>query len=151
MGTIQSSIGLITGTPIQDTVNQLISISAQPRDRLIARTNALQQEQVAITELTALTVGVELASTSFGDSELFDTTGVSSSNEAALSVLQTQDVVSVQEQQIRVLQLAQTNSFASRDLGSTTESLGYSGTLTIETGGFIDRSVQLDDLNNGQS
>ncbi|QDV69555.1 Flagellar hook-associated protein 2 [Rosistilla carotiformis] len=150
MGTIQSSVGLITGIPIQETVEQLMAISARPRDLLSARTAALQQEQVAITELTALAVGLELASASFGSESLYETTAVSSSNSDALSVIQTADSVNLQNQQVRVVQLAQTNSFGSRNLGSSTESLGYSGQLTIETGGFIDNSVALEDLNGGR-
>ena len=61
MSGIASSIGLITGIPIQDTIDQLISISAQPRDALVERTATLKNEQVAITELTALVIGVQLA------------------------------------------------------------------------------------------
>ena len=34
MGRIQSSVGLITGIPIQDTVDQLIKLAAKPRDLL---------------------------------------------------------------------------------------------------------------------
>lgn len=150
MGTIQSSIGLITGIPIQDTVEQLMGISARPRDLLSSRTAALQQEQVAITELTALAVGLDLASAAFGKETLFETTAVASSNKDALSVIQTADSVNIQKQSVRVIQLAQTNSFGTRDLGSSTESLGYSGQINIETGGFIDSSVALDDLNGGR-
>ncbi|MEZ6090088.1 MAG: flagellar filament capping protein FliD [Pirellulaceae bacterium] len=150
MGTIQSSVGLITGVPIKDTVDQLMAISAQPRNRLQSRTAAIQQEQVAITELTALVVGLELSSAGFGREELYDTTAVTSSNSDAVSVTQTNPSVNVQNQQIRVRQLAQTNAFASRSLGSSTESLGYSGRLNIETGGFIDNSIALDDLNGGR-
>ena len=150
MGTIQSSVGLITGIPIQDTVEQLMGISARPRDLLSSRTAALQQEQVAITELTALAVGLDLASAAFGRETLYETTSVASSNSEALSVTQTADSVNLQNQQVRVVQLAQTNSFGSRDLGSSTESLGYSGQLKIETGGFIDSSAALEDLNGGR-
>ena len=57
MGQIQASVGLVTGVPIEDTINQLIAVSARPRDALAARTQGLQDEQVAITELTALLVG----------------------------------------------------------------------------------------------
>ena len=42
MGRIQSSVGLITGTDIVGTVEQLIAISARPRDRLLSRTALLQ-------------------------------------------------------------------------------------------------------------
>ena len=36
MGRIASSIGIITGVPITDTVDQLIAISARPRDLIVS-------------------------------------------------------------------------------------------------------------------
>ena len=56
MARIQSSIGLVTGIPITDTVDQLIAVSARPRDTLVGRTNKLQSEQLAIGELTAVVI-----------------------------------------------------------------------------------------------
>ena len=85
MSGIQSSIGVITGIPIQDTVDQLIAISARPRDLLVSRTAQLKQQQVAITELTALVIGVQLASDNLGKSEIFDAVNVSSTNVGLVS------------------------------------------------------------------
>ena len=67
MGRIASSIGLITGIPIEDTVNQLLAVSARPRDRLIERTEQLQAQQVAVTELTASAIAVQLAIQNLAD------------------------------------------------------------------------------------
>ncbi len=47
MAGIQASTGLISGVPIQDTVDKLMAISAQPRDRLAALNKTLQSRQVA--------------------------------------------------------------------------------------------------------
>ena len=66
MGQIQSSVGLVTGVPIVETVDQLISISARPRDLLQSRTNLLQTEQVAITALTSLVLGLKFSSDKLG-------------------------------------------------------------------------------------
>ena len=85
MGRIQSSIGIITGVPITQTVDQLMAISARPRDLLASRTKQLQTEQTAISESTALTLAMQLAGKSLGKESLFTATTASSSNAAALS------------------------------------------------------------------
>ena len=48
MGRITSNIGLITGIPITDTVDQLIGVAGAPRDLLSSRNQGLQQQQLAI-------------------------------------------------------------------------------------------------------
>ena len=46
MGRIIANVGLITGIPIQDTVDQLIKIAARPRDLLVSRTQGITNQQV---------------------------------------------------------------------------------------------------------
>jgi len=48
MGRITSNVGLITGIPITDTVDQLIAVAGAPRDILLSRTQGLQRQQLAI-------------------------------------------------------------------------------------------------------
>ncbi|MEM6778432.1 MAG: flagellar cap protein FliD N-terminal domain-containing protein, partial [Planctomycetota bacterium] len=71
MGRLQSSIGLITGTDIVGTVDQLIAISAQPRDRLLARTSEIEGQQQELASLTASVIGVQLAGNALGTDALF--------------------------------------------------------------------------------
>ena len=85
MGRIQSSIGLITGTDIAGTVDQLIAISGQPRDRLLSRTDTLQREQTAVAELTASVIGVQLAGKQLANTATFRSRSVESSDSAVLS------------------------------------------------------------------
>ena len=47
MGQIQTSMGLITGIPILDTVDKLMAISARPRDLITARNDDLQAPEFA--------------------------------------------------------------------------------------------------------
>ena len=51
MAGIQASSGLITGIPIQDTVDKLMTIASQPKDNLVNRTKSLQSEKLAITQI----------------------------------------------------------------------------------------------------
>jgi flagellar hook-associated protein 2 len=151
MGRIQSSLGLITGTDIFGTVDQLIAISGQPRDRLVARTELLQQEQQAIAELTALVIGVQLAGKRLASPALFRSTKAESSDSEAIFV-EAGKGAAAGEHVVRTLRTAATHlvrsleRFAARD-----QPLGYSGTMLIApTGGSIDVSAPLTSLNDGR-
>ena len=54
MAGITSTTGLITGIPIQDTVDKLIAAASQPKDNLTARNTDLQSQQAATSQLSAL-------------------------------------------------------------------------------------------------
>lgn len=149
MGRISTSIGLITGTPINDTVDQLIKLSALPRDRLQNRVDLLTRQQTAITDLTVLTIGVQLASKGFSAPAAFQKTSVQSSNADALSATSTGSP-KAGTYTVRTLQTAATQGFASQTFASANKALGTSGQLTIRGGGFVDRSARLDDLNGGR-
>jgi len=151
MGRIQSSIGLVTGTDIGSIVDQLIQISAQPRDRLIARTNLLQQQQGSIAELTALVIGVQLAGNRLNSASSFRARAAESSNSDALSVTAGSNAAPG-EYVVRTLQSAATQSIRSlQRFDSASEPLGISGTLSIRSdGGFLDESATLTDLNDGR-
>ncbi|HBE68311.1 MAG TPA: hypothetical protein DDW52_09210 [Planctomycetaceae bacterium] len=147
MGRIQSSVGLVTGVAIEDTVNQLMQLNAIPRDRLESRNQILQREQVAVTELMTLVVGVELTAERLGQDSLYRAATAKSSNSDALSVRNTGSpkVGSYSFQPIRTAQSQQLTSsmFASKD-----QKVG-AGEVVIRTGGFLDSSVSLDGLNGG--
>ena len=59
MGRIQSSVGLISGIPVQDTIDKLMALAAQPRVALEGRVAKLKAQKLAVTELTALIIGVQ--------------------------------------------------------------------------------------------
>lgn len=147
MGRIQSSIGLITGVPITDTVDQLIAISAQPRDALQARTNLLQSEQVAIAELTAAVIAVQLTGNGLGVESIFDKTTASTSDEGLLSAAVSGSPVAG-SYQFTPLQTAQTQQFLSSGLSSLDEPLGE-GSISLARGGFLTDAIALTQLNGG--
>ena len=151
MGRIQSSIGLVTGTDIVGTVDQLISISARPRDRLLARTSTLQQEQQALAELTASVIGVQLAGNQLASTATFRSKVADSSDADALSAVAGNDAIPA-SYEIKTLQTAATHSIRSQQrFQSADVELGYSGTLRVNPrGGFIDDSATLSALNGGR-
>ncbi len=147
MGRIQSSVGLVTGFKIQDTVDQLMQVNALPRNRLDARNKELLQQQVAISELTALVVGVELTTDRLGQASLFDATTVSS-NKTELISATSSGTPKVGSYSFIPVQQAQSQQLTSSLFASGDQGLSE-GELVIRTGGFLDKSVQLDQLNGG--
>ena len=147
MGQIQSSIGLVTGVPIIDTVDQLIAASARPRDNLIGRTNLLQSEQIAIGELTASVIGLQLAGTNLGRSETFDQKTVSSSDASLLSAT-ISGSPPAGNYQFTPLQSSQTQQLLSGGFANSDQPIG-AGSISIQRSGFLDDSISLSELNGG--
>ena len=150
MGRIASSVGLITGTDIAGTVDQLIAISARPRDRLLSRINTLQQQQQAYAELTASVIGVQLAGDQLSSTSLYRSKKAESSNTEALSVDAT-DALASAGHLVRTLQTAATHSVNSlQRFDAANEALGLVGSISINPDGFVDDSLSLRSLNNGR-
>lgn len=148
MGQIQSSVGLVTGIAIEDTVNQLMEINSIPRNNLLSRTELLQQEQTAVTELMTLVVGVELTTNRLGQSSLFSVTKAESSNTNALTVQSSGSPAPGNYSFVPVRQ-AQSQQLSSSLFASQDQTLS-AGEVVIHTGGFLDESANLDTLNGGQ-
>lgn len=146
MAGIQASTGLISGVPIQDTVDQLMKVAAQPRDRLTAKNAELQSRQVAVGQLTALVIGVQLSTDQLGKETLFDQTKVQSSA-TSLAATATGTAQPGRYQFVPVRQ-AQQQQFTSSSLASADQLVGE-GEIQVHAGGFLDTSVALDDLNGG--
>ncbi|WP_164102773.1 flagellar filament capping protein FliD [Candidatus Laterigemmans baculatus] len=149
MGRISTSIGLITGTPIKDTVDQLIKLSATGRDMLSSRVTQLKDEREAVTALTVKSIGVQLAAKAFGSSSAFQRTSATSSNPDVLSAVRT-GTPAAGKYAVRTLQTAATQAFKTAALATADQALGTAGSLTIRGGGFADRSVRLEELNGGR-
>jgi len=150
MGRLSSSIGLITGTEIVKTVDQLIAISAQPRNRLVARTEKLQEQQKALADLTALVIGVELSAKRLDVPAQFQARSATSSNSDALSVT-ADSKAAIGSFSGRVLQLASTHTAQSNfRSASPTAALGLTGEIAIRGGGMLAESASLTDLNQGR-
>lgn len=146
MAGIQSSTGLISGVPIQDTVDQLMKIAAQPRERLVAQNTTLQNRQVAVGQLTALVIGVQLTTDQLGKESLFTQTKIASSS-PALTAVASGTPVAGRYQFVPVRQ-AQQQQFTSSSLASSDQLVG-AGAIEVHAGGFLDTSVTLDELNGG--
>jgi len=147
MGRIQSNVGLASGINITSTVDQLMAVSSRSRTALETRVKGLQSQQVAINEITALVIGIQLQTDRIGSAPSFSTNAVSSAKSdivsAAISGAPAQGNYSV-----RVLQTAQTATASSAPLTSSSDTL-LAGDLVVKTGGFVDSNIALDDLRGG--
>ncbi|MEX0586527.1 MAG: flagellar cap protein FliD N-terminal domain-containing protein, partial [Pirellulales bacterium] len=148
MGRISSGIGLITGIPIKDTVEQLIAIQARPRDLLRSRTDRLTQQQTAITDLTARVLAVQLAADHLGSEALYGAVDVTSSDDDFLTATATGDVAPG-SYPFTPVQLARTHQALSSGFAAATDLVGE-GSLVFRFGGAVDKGVDLALLNAGQ-
>jgi flagellar hook-associated protein 2 len=147
MGRIQSSVGLITGIPIQETVDKLLQVAGRPRDLLISRTKTLQTQQTAVTELTAKVLAVQFAIQRLSTASVFEKKTVSTSAPDALSAAITGSA-KLGSYQITPVQTAQTHQLLSSGFASRTEPIG-AGQVSFRFGRTLDEAVNLDELNGG--
>ena len=150
MSGITSNVGLITGIPIQDTVDQLIAVAAQPRNLLISRTQELQAERTAITTLSARLLSLQFE---LGDLEVadpFDAKTVSSLDETVLQAsLATDGNPSAGSYSFRTIQTASAQQLISQSFESL-DDIQSSGAFSFGYGGFVDEGISLDQLNSGE-
>jgi flagellar hook-associated protein 2 len=147
MGRIQASTGIATGIDIQDTVQKLMQIESIPHDNLVARQKTLTTQQAAVTDLTAMGVGVQLAVQRLKNTSLFDSTTINSSNPNVLTA-STSSTVAAGQYQFIPARLAQASNVISSGLASSDGLLG-AGSLTFRLGGQVDTPLLLSELNGG--
>ena len=149
MSQIQSAIGLITGVPILDTVDQLMAIAARPRDLLTARNSVLQSEQLAVNRLSSLLLGMQFEVDKLKVTDLFHTKTVTSSNSDILSAALANDGAPVVGTHLFTpVQTATAHQLLSSRFGPTAPATGV-GSFTFQRGGFVDEGLSLDALNAG--
>lgn len=148
MGRIQTNIGLVTGVPIGDTVDALMKLAARPRDLLVKRTQVLQNEQLAVTELSVLLLKMKYVTDSLGKADLYDQRKAVSSDPDTLSATVTGEPPKG-TYQFTPLRTAQGQQFLSSKFRNDTDPLG-GGKLTFRFGDNVARSVPLELFGGGQ-
>lgn len=147
MGRITSNIGLATGIPITDTVNQLIEVQARPRDLLVEQNKRVGAEQVAVTELSAMLLSMQLSVRRLNQPTLFNQRTAASNNTSVLTATASTGAA-LGNYQFTPYQLAQAQQLVSSPLASRTSPLA-AGSLALRFGGFVDPNSQLDVINGG--
>lgn len=147
MGRIQANNGIISGIPITETVNQLMQIEARPRDLLVSRINTLQTQQVAITELTATLISVQLAARKLTDTKLFQSKNVTSSQPNLLTAT-ANGTPSEGTYRFTPVRQATAHQLLSSGFATTDEPIG-TGSFSLQFGGYVNEGLALSDLNGG--
>ena len=149
MSRIQSSVGLITGIPIEDTVNKLMQLASLPRDTLTARTKDLQNQKLAVTQLTSLLVAFQFETKQLGEESLFESRQATSSDPSALvATVATDGTPAVANYLFTPVQTASAQQLLSQSF-EIGETIG-AGSFTFGAGGFVDQGITLDQLNSGE-
>jgi len=149
MTRIQSSTGLITGIPIEETVTKLLEIASQPRKILSDRNEVLKSEQLAVNQLSSLVLALQFETNRFASENVFQAKSVNSSDADVISAaLAAGGNPAVGSHKFRVLQTATSQQLVSAGFSSL-EDLAASGTLSFGFGGFVDTGIALADLNGG--
>src|SRR5215213_3371504 len=125
MARISSSVGLVTGLKIEDTVKQLMAVAARPRDLLKSRTDALKQEQSALDALGSRLLSFQFSANKLKSSSVFTARQVASSNSEVLQVaLPASGTPAVGSFQIRPVQVASAQQLVSQAFDASTTDLG---------------------------
>ena len=148
MGRIQTNIGLISGMPIGELVDSLTALAARPRDLLMQRTAKLQEEQLAVTELTGMLASVQYVLKSLGKQDLYDQRKAVSSDPDTLSVTLTGEPPEG-SYQFTPLRTAQSQQLLSSGFKTASEPIG-GGKLTFRFGEDVERGTPLELFGGGQ-
>lgn len=149
MGTIQTTVGLITGINIQELVDQLMEIAARPRQILEERNEALQEQQSALGTLAGLLYSIRLPVNNLGNPETYQQRQVTSTNPDVLTATQT-GTPAVGLYELTPIRMAQSHKLLSLGFRSADQPLGIEGTMTIRFGDHVERGLSLSLLNGGQ-
>lgn len=147
MGRINSSVGLVSGLNITDTVDKLIAVEGQRRDLIKTQNDALGKQQVAVTDLMARLLNVQLNVKKLVKPDLFESKTVNSSNSGLVSATIT-GKPQTGTFNYTPLRLAQAQQLLSNGVADRTAAVG-TGELTFRYGRSIDDTVSLDQLNGG--
>jgi flagellar hook-associated protein 2 len=149
MAGITSTTGLITGIPIQDTVDKLIAAASKPKDNLTARNTDLQSQQSATAQLSALVSAFQFEVNTIKSGGVFDSKSITSSDTDVLTAaLQKNGKPAAGTYNFRTLQTVSADHLVSNAFDSVAD-LADSGTFSFGFGGFINTGIDLSQLNGG--
>ena len=147
MGTISSSVGLISGLDIQSLVTQLMAIESRPLQQLQKRIAQAQTQQTAYMELNALFLSAKSAIHTLVSPSFFRTKLATSSNEDVLTV-SAESFAPAGVYSFAVKSLATTNQLVSSGFADRNSTPIGAGTLTFAfADARVDTSTRLADLN----
>jgi flagellar hook-associated protein 2 len=148
MGRIQTSIGLMSGIPIADTVDKLMAIARRPRELLASQNETFQRQQTAVTELSALLATVQFAARNLGKSELY-TRRAAQANPSELVDVKVTGSPPLGSVVVRPIRLTSNHQLLSSGVAAANAPLG-GGKLSWRFGPHLASPLALNVLNGGE-
>ena len=133
---------------IQSTVDQLIAISAIPRDNLVEKNDELEDEQLAVTALTASLLSVQYVVSNLGEDDVYEERTATSSQPTVLDVTATGSAAKG-TYIVTPLRQAQTNQLLSTGLAEEDSKVGE-GVIRFRFGADVERGTPFRVLNGGE-
>lgn len=150
MSGITSSVGLVSGLPTQDIIDQLIALESRPMLLLQNRVGNLQTQRTAYVDLSARLLSLKSIAARFDESQFFNAFKTNSSDESVLTA--TADATARPgSYSFRVHSLVANHQLIAGGLADPDSTPVGAGTLTVEIGhGRLDPGTSLDVFNGGE-
>jgi len=152
MSGLASGVGLISGFPIADVVDQLIALESRPKQLVQQRNAVLQSQSTAFAEISAKLLSLKLTAGSFANDLVFNKTTASSSDESVLAATSGKSTVPG-TYKFTVDRLVSTQQMITRGYGnSDSTAIAPAGaTFTFESASAkLSTNTSLSQLNGGE-
>jgi len=146
MSGISSSVGLVSGVPIGDLIDQLMAIESRTVNSVQTRIAETETEKTAWMTLSAGLLGLKMAATNLKSESNFTVTSATSSDSTIMDATSSADATPG-SYQFTVRRLAQNHQLISTGYADSS-SLVEAGTMTFDIAhGRLDGGTDLDFLN----
>lgn len=150
MGTISTGVGLVSGFPTAEIIDQLMTIERRPLDLVNERIEEVQAVRTAFLDLSARLLSVKTSVGRFKKAESLRTYTAASSNESVLKATASSDA-RVGSYHLTVQSLVAHQQLVATGMPDADTTPVGTGTLTIEgVAAQLDRGTRLEVL-NGQT
>ena len=149
MGRITTGIGLVSGIPSKDIIDQLMALEARPKDTLKARVDSVTQQKLAYADLSTRLTGLKLTATTLKKPSSFQAANATSSDENVLTATAANGAA-IGNYQFQVARLVTTQQSVSAGFADFDTTKVGAGTITIEQGGGeLSSQTLMSQLNGG--
>jgi flagellar hook-associated protein 2 len=150
MGTITSGVGLISGLPTADIINELLAVDEAPAQIVQAQLNENSAQQSAYTAINTALTSLSNDASTFTSATNFQATTATSSDPTTLTATSTNGAA-VGNYQFQVARLVSTQQDVSTGFADPNTSPVGAGTMTFMLGGGqLTSENDLETLNGGQ-
>jgi flagellar hook-associated protein 2 len=150
MGTITSGVGLISGLPTADIINELLAVDEAPAQIVQSQLNENTAQQAAYTDMATALTSLSNDASTFTSATNFQATTATSSDPTTLTATSANGAA-VGSYQFQVARLVSTQQDISAGFADPTSSPVGAGTMTFMLGGGqLTAENDLESLRGGQ-